>query len=347
MIFLPPLIKLASNDPKKWDEEWEDLLSRAYADRLFHTPGKPFSLEAYLVDVDWDRSFTDPHTRDLIIFSYPEHIRSLCEIQTQLIGVKFVPNLWVQFKRLWTAATPEKRGEHVLAGLAYVCSMSMNLHTTRGYCAVELCVESHRKDPRLLPKIVEEVMSKRGANDDNPDPVYISHPVRDALVAEQRISKPAEHKRLALSFALVHRSKLITFVLSHAMRTFLGLPPPKLHMAKHSTNKKTTLRSTQRTPMTPSLINGLGKARAKEYVEAERDGLKELFSKWKQYCQTCRKPNETDTKFPRCKRCWDTMQREVLYCSSACQKADWKAGHKAICGQPLKFEDVQGPGAQG
>ena len=42
---------------------------------------------------------------------------------------------------------------------------------------------------------------------------------------------------------------------------------------------------------------------------------REVYDNGKQVCQTCLKLNNTPRKYPRCKRCWDTMQREVLYCS--------------------------------
>ncbi|KAJ7608386.1 hypothetical protein FB45DRAFT_1039722 [Roridomyces roridus] len=116
------------------------------------------------------------------------------------------------------------------------------------------------------------------------------------------------HKRAA------NEVKLIGHVLHYVLRSFLGLPV--------------------------ELVKGFGKVEAKKRVELEREALKVLYSQRKQQCSNCRKLNETGTKYSRCKRCWDDMERETLYCSPACQKADWKAGHKATCGQPLKLEDI-------
>ncbi|KAJ7861664.1 hypothetical protein B0H14DRAFT_3616437 [Mycena olivaceomarginata] len=55
-------------------------------------------------------------------------------------------------------------------------------------------------------------------------------------------------------------------------------------------------------------------------------------------------PPDGSVKFSRCKSCFEKMQRQVLYCSGACQKADWKLRHKAICGKPLDFETVSRAG---
>ncbi|EIW87249.1 hypothetical protein CONPUDRAFT_161834 [Coniophora puteana RWD-64-598 SS2] len=49
-------------------------------------------------------------------------------------------------------------------------------------------------------------------------------------------------------------------------------------------------------------------------------------------CENCqRRPKDVGVKFKRCDRCKRTLNFDVRYCSSACQKADWPE-HKAHCG---------------
>jgi hypothetical protein len=43
-------------------------------------------------------------------------------------------------------------------------------------------------------------------------------------------------------------------------------------------------------------------------------------------CHACCKPEDGATKLLKCSACGC-----VSYCSSACQKSDWKAGHKQVC----------------
>ncbi|KAL5006145.1 hypothetical protein ScPMuIL_017303 [Solemya velum] len=50
-------------------------------------------------------------------------------------------------------------------------------------------------------------------------------------------------------------------------------------------------------------------------------------------CTNCEKEAEKNKKFPACGRC-----RQAWYCSSRCQKDNWKRGHKEIC-RP-KFDQI-------
>jgi hypothetical protein len=104
----------------------------------------------------------------------------------------------------------------------------------------------------------------------------------------------------------------------------------------------------------------LGPAGAKAAAKDNKDAWRDRQSKRKQHCSYngCFSVNDGDNKFSRCKKCWEVMHREVLYCSacvnplfsyrfrcltfahSQCQKADWTLHHKAICGKPLNFDAV-------
>ncbi|KAJ7641854.1 hypothetical protein FB45DRAFT_1125919 [Roridomyces roridus] len=338
MAFLAPPIQLASANPKKWDEEWEKTLATASSHPSFSPSavrrGAPPSLEALQV-YQWSTGFDGKHAgaKDDGILQQKELRRGLGLVQADIVVNAL--SEWDRFEAGWTTATPAARGDCVLAALSATCSSALNLNGARFMCAKELKVESHRNDAALLLKLVKEITDSAS----HEEPVYISHPVWDAIAANQRTSRTvSENEKLALAILLVTRNKLIAHVLEYVVRSVLGLPKPEIVVNKHYTNKKSDLRNSQPTELTPQLTAELGKAGAKQYLRAEREALKGLYSQWKQNCQTCKKPNETEARYSRCKRCWDTMQREVLYCSPACQKIDWKGGHKAICGQALKFK---------
>ncbi|KAJ7608394.1 hypothetical protein FB45DRAFT_1067487 [Roridomyces roridus] len=298
MIIAPPM-QLATSNPKKWDAEWEKLLAMAYADPDFG-PGK---------------KTPSKHTELEMIRILRE---GLCALQAQLTRETLQYFVRGRFEEKWIAATPEERGKHVLAALCDVCTSAMNLHQSREFCAVELNVAAHQKDGKLLVGYIKEMMVENPAA--NPeDPVFISHPVWDALEHGASV-----HEKIALRFILVLRNKLIG--------------------NKHATNKKSALATDQPTKVTQPLVEGLGRAGAERHVKLEREALKGLYSERKQHCFHCVKPNNTKTRYSRCKGCWDNMQRETLYCSIACQKADWKNGHKTTCGRPLELEDI-GPSA--
>jgi hypothetical protein len=50
------------------------------------------------------------------------------------------------------------------------------------------------------------------------------------------------------------------------------------------------------------------------------------LSEFARLCHACCKPEDGATKLLKCSACGC-----VSYCSSACQKSDWKAGHKQVC----------------
>jgi hypothetical protein len=50
------------------------------------------------------------------------------------------------------------------------------------------------------------------------------------------------------------------------------------------------------------------------------------LSEFARLCRACCKPEDASVKLLKCSACGC-----VSYCCSACQKADWKAGHKQVC----------------
>ncbi|KAJ7622298.1 hypothetical protein FB45DRAFT_1031968 [Roridomyces roridus] len=221
------------------------------------------------------------------------------------------------FEEKWMAATPAQRGCHRLAGLIHTCSSSILYHQGRILCAREL----------------NEILVDKPATTSDDRIIYISHPVWDAFAAHHKSPSTSVNEQLAVGMTLVVRNKLIAYVLNFVLHSFLNLPLPQL---------MTSSRGEEIRPKPPpqvgqSINQLLAKAGSKGYSGANLR-TKELYMMWKPKCTTCQKYNfDSGRRYSRCKRCWDGMQKEVFYCSVECQKVDWKAGHKSICGQPLDF----------
>ncbi|KAJ7618652.1 hypothetical protein FB45DRAFT_1063260 [Roridomyces roridus] len=335
-----PDIQLVSSDPLAWDKQWEQV----YQFTILAHRSRPESLrqERYLVN-EGSANFKlqDRQRQDFIIRSIRGMNQSLCSIQAEMT-LKAAPFcVGNELRRRWMSASPARRGEIILAGLASVVTSVPDLHGVRCYTLKELSVESHRQNGSLFPDLLEEMMVQNPTSRLADTPNYISHPVWDAITAEQQSPKTTVSEKFALAKALSQRNLLIGCVLHFALCSFLDLPLPELAQMK-SKPPKPRLEPSQALSMLHGENSKVVKSDAKATLQIRMKAYalnKEAYESGKQNCQTCGKINHTTTKFPRCKRCWDTMQREVLYCSPECQKVDWKAGHKKECGRWLQFED--------
>ncbi|KAJ7633227.1 hypothetical protein FB45DRAFT_1058174 [Roridomyces roridus] len=336
---VPPSIQLASSDPRAWDEKWQKYFA------FIHAMLPPtLSLEAFhFQTMCATASKHGPKQYDGLLRHTRSVRQALCEIQLEMTrdaAPYFVGQDSLQ--RRWMSATPERRGDLILAALVYTCCAYDILHQARYYCEKELDVESHRRDSRLFLKLLEEMMVQNPTATAPDTPIYISHPVWDALAAEQQVTG---HKELVLTSILADRNMLIGFVLCFTVRSLLDLPLPKINST--GAHKPVKPKSRVSRPMEDVLRGLYGDETAKGITKAARENekadhiqRKEAHAKGKQVCQTCKEPNETEIRYPRCKQCWDEVGREVTYCSSKCQKVDWKAGHKKECGRLLHLEDL-------
>ncbi|KAJ7633246.1 hypothetical protein FB45DRAFT_1027342 [Roridomyces roridus] len=336
---MPPSIQLASSDPRAWDEKWAKLLAEYALKMPIGTP--IFFFEAWNLQCMTSKFSTHtPEQRHHLI----QHIRGIRKILagTQLDMTRCAAPFFVgqELQRRWMSATPAKRGDLILAALVSTCSVYPALHDARHYCAKEMDVESHRQDGRLFLDLFQEMMVQNPTDNDPESPTYIAHPAWDAMAADQKAWTSTD-KQFALTFILAERNMLIGFVVFFTLCSFLELPTPQLHSSK-ATHKP--LKRIKDDSVDQATLRKLyGEEAAKGITKATRETNKgyciqekEMYATAKQVCHSCQQPNDTTTKYPRCKRCWDTVQREVF----DCQKVDWKAGHKKECGRWLQFEDL-------
>ncbi|KAJ7646763.1 hypothetical protein FB45DRAFT_1051386 [Roridomyces roridus] len=287
-----------------------------------------------------------PRECDLVVRNTRRSRENLCDIQLELTRVAGL--FWVGYgnvQQRWMSETPEKRGDIILASLIHACSAYADLNNARHFCDKETNVESHRRDGQLFLNPLEEMMIQNPTTVAPDTPIYVAHPGWDALTAEKQVASN-ELEELALAAILAERNRFIGFVLCFTLRPLLDFPLPRINVnhkpAKPKSNSSHPAEDAVRMLYGDEMAEGLKKA-LRENEKADHIQHKEVYAKRKEMCRTCGKENDTTTKYPRCKRGWDTVQRQVSYCSSECQKIDWKARHKKECGRLLQLEDLTTP----
>lgn len=255
-----------------------------------------------------------------------------CEIQHR-IGWKFSIALGEEdFENTWMATDVSTRKEHALRALANACSLANNLNTSRVNCADVLRVNHLGQDGRVLLDLLKAI-TPDDLSTPPKEPHYIPARPWDALKAQQeRSSRTTELEKYALQDLLLLRTKLICeyltsilcFALAHKsgvdlvaegmIDSFFGRKLPSVTVQKQH-DPRTKVERTEDMKRLTSQMKALygrqeGLARVREDTEAFQD-RKALRGR---ECTHCRKHEKEDEKFQRCKKCWDNLQREVMYC---------------------------------
>ncbi|KAJ7633228.1 hypothetical protein FB45DRAFT_1058175 [Roridomyces roridus] len=321
---MQPDIQLALSDPLAWEERWEQVFALDNASQPLISPGvsteeSNVRFRAALPHMQ------DPKQQDTELDAIRLTRKTLCHTQAEIRAL-----VGDDVEQRWMSATLAKRGKIILAGLGWACT------ATNG---------------RLFLDLLEEMMVQNPTAGSPNMPTYISNPVWDAIVAQQA-SNATIPAKTALKSHLADRNMLIGFVVHFELCSILDLPALGIYSMKSAFKPRkptsqdmTSGQDTLRTALEEEMVKTqerIARQIGKELYAQER----EQYARGKRECQTCKKINDTTIKYPRCKRCWDTMKREVLYCSpfvastSECQKVDWKAGHKKECGKWLQLEDL-------
>ncbi|KAJ7457884.1 hypothetical protein FB451DRAFT_590148 [Mycena latifolia] len=329
-----PVMQDALRQPEKWNSDWEKITQTV--DRL-QSPSDLVHLAAIQLTMDSARM-------DSSFMEYQTLLGRLCHVQAWLTTDVILDSTRDDLEAKWMNASPELRGKHILIGFSNVCSIAKNLHDARLYCGRELRLSHLRKDGRAVLDLLDAVIVE-GTLKVPDQPRYIPHPGWNALTESQQRSAPTDVEKLALANILLLRTKLICHILHFTLRSFVGEKLPEITVMKH--RKKNPTETFPTKAFSEAFReHTLGPAGAKAAAKDDKDAWKERQSKRKEHCSYtgCFKANnDSAIKYPRCKKCWEAMQREVLYCSVECQKADWKLNHKAICGKPLTFDAVAKP----
>ncbi|KAJ7633266.1 hypothetical protein FB45DRAFT_1058199 [Roridomyces roridus] len=181
-----PTIKLASCDPLAWDQQWRKVLAFVHGESAVFGP----SLEVWCMKGQIATLIPGPKKRDEMVHCTRQVRKTLCSIQAEMtrdaLPYLFPANL---LQKKWMSATPERRGQIILAALVHGCSAMALLHQARWYTEKELDVESHRRDGQLFLDLLEEMMVNNPTSAPPTTPTYISNPVWDRMAADQQSTK--------------------------------------------------------------------------------------------------------------------------------------------------------------
>ncbi|KAJ6497965.1 hypothetical protein C8R47DRAFT_1194009 [Mycena vitilis] len=330
-LILLPLATDALRDPAEWNSDWELLLRRG--GELAFPRGVAMSYYQRLKVLGTTASSVDD-----VLGDHQDLISSTCAVQRNLTEEALDHFTHHDFEARWMKAGADVRGQHILGAMASVCSKAQNLNEARSYCP-ELRLMHLQLDGNVFLDLVKAVMLG-DASFIPSQPVYVSHSGWDAWAAEQSSYSDSDAKKIALAQLQILRTKLVCHVVQFTLRSFFGKDYPKLTVQKQHAASKT------KNPVTAQarsqLVAALGAEAAKARLREEKAGLKALRSERRGQCtyMGCHnsEPEDGSKKFSRCKVCFETRQRQVLYCSAECQRADWKLRHRSVCGKPFDFE---------
>ncbi|KAJ6594667.1 hypothetical protein B0H19DRAFT_1247324 [Mycena capillaripes] len=333
-LILLPLPADALRDPQKWNSDWDVLLRREFA-----LPRGPLVCFQHQLQ-ELERT---PNRVDEALGGLQELVSSTCAVQRNITSEALHHFTHDNFESRWMLAGADVRGKHILGAMAAVCSKSGNLNEARRYCP-EIRLMRLRLDGKVFLNLVKSVMLG-DASFIPSEPTYVSHPGWDAWAATQRNINDSEAKKIALEEILILRTKLICHIVQFTIRSFFGKDPPQLivskeHKSIQNPKAKRFLGAQAKIELVAALGPEAGKARAKEDNAGTMARISERLGHCSYLGCTKFEPEDGSVKFARCKPCFEQMQRQVLYCSPKCQKADWKLRHKAVCCKPLDFETV-------
>ncbi|KAJ7441731.1 hypothetical protein FB451DRAFT_1298446, partial [Mycena latifolia] len=302
MIILPTPTD-ALQDAEKWNSDWEALLRRDFAP----PKGPRICFNARVLEIE-----TTPHGADDAMSSYQSLLFNTCVVQRNITEEALRHFTRDNLEARWTEAGADVRRRHILSAMVAIRLSRLRLN---GKVFLDLLKSLMYEDASFIPS----------------KPIYVSHPAWDAFAAEQEKLNNTEAKKIALAEILLLRTKLICHVVQFNLRSFFGLPPPELSVMKEHKSLEHA-----ESPLQPfhmaALVEALGPDAAKARAKAARDGAKARIEQRRGHCSYlgCNnsEPPDGSQKFARCKKCFDTMERQVLYCSRTCQTADWKLGHK-------------------
>ncbi|KAJ7765075.1 hypothetical protein DFH07DRAFT_955909 [Mycena maculata] len=336
MSVIIPLALDALRDPQKWDKEWDTVIKYQF----LSAQAPAFCFDCMLTEHQYG-----PADVDRALAGYQNQLASTCAVQRNLtedaLGYFTSRNL----EATWMRAGGDVRGEHILRGMATVCNKARNLNQARCYTP-ELRLARLRLDGKVFLDLLKSAMLD-DASFIPSTPKYISHPHWDAFEVAQRPRNDTDAKKIALAEVLLLRTKLICHVLQFTLRSFFELELPGFSVVKEHKSIQGRKTDPLESFHKAKLEAALGPEAARAHRQGEKQGAKERISQRVGHCSYigCRNTEPTDgsVKFSRCKRCFETLERHVPYCSSTCQRADWKLRHKAVCGKPMDFDTVSAP----
>ncbi|KDR68267.1 hypothetical protein GALMADRAFT_146498 [Galerina marginata CBS 339.88] len=246
----------------------------------------------------------------------------MCKLQGDLVRLALERMNSDNFEQRWKESTQERREDFVLEGLYKACCVP-EMERQRGWCPEmtvwNLAGNGGQSYIDLLMKFVPNNMGVKIT-----EPTLISHPGLDAYYKKAEGATPPEIQK--------YRAYFIILTLWYILLAFYG-------ENEEWTAYKPLRESNSESRVATVEILGDNWERKLRSIKRE---LKDDHIKFGAVtiCWTCGKdasklgPGQQLKVCARCK----PIGRTIFYCSSECQKHDWKHGnprpHKNICGRP-------------
>ncbi|KAF5344270.1 hypothetical protein D9758_012333 [Tetrapyrgos nigripes] len=322
-----PKTQNALPNPEKWNSDWEEIYQ---TNSFLFDPKITIVQRSILKQANRGGSSISPQdAQDYVVLH-----DSTCEIQHR-IAINFIDATTRQdFEKRWLDASVVDRRRHALRSLSNAGSLARNLNEGRAYCFDILRLDYLSQDGHVLLDLLKAIMPDDLDLSAPPKtPYYFPEPNWDSLRAEYENSSN-EVEKYAYKEVLILRTKLIW-----TMKSFLDQPLPSVTVLKQRDSRTAFEKKDAARNLANTLKMFYGEKEGKNRAREELTALKERKGRRSNGCTNCQEVETEGHKFQRCKPCWDNVQRTVLYCSGKCQKADWKARHKVICGKPVDSID--------
>ncbi|KAI0094210.1 hypothetical protein BDY19DRAFT_9604 [Irpex rosettiformis] len=331
-----PKVELALSNPSQWNDAWENLYASSPV--LVH-PNHILSMTRTMrLNHKAHEGSLDNHQdkyRDTVNY------KSTCEIQLRL-GVKIVNTFTIDdFELCWGALmSVSQRREHVLKALVNAGAQAKNLNLARAYCADILRVDYLSTDGEVVLDLLRELVPQ-DISVTPAEPYWVCRSkeweeVREKFVGGVQVVE--EEDRGDLIEVLVLRTKLIYFVLEGIVDSFLGHSLPRVTVHKERDRRAKEVKLDDHRRLADEYKKLYGEA-GQEKLRKDLAAMEERKSRREVHCTNCQRTQREGERFMRCKKCWDGIQRNVMYCGKTCQVTDWKLRHKKICGKPLSSID--------
>ncbi|KAJ6497968.1 hypothetical protein C8R47DRAFT_1260782 [Mycena vitilis] len=319
----------ALRDPVQWNLEWEALFRPG--GQLVFPRGPVLAYSDTLRELE-----AAPSSADKTLRGYQVLVANTCALQRNITAEALQHFTHDDFEARWMNADADVRGRHILGAMAAVCSKAQNLNQARSYCP-EVRLMRLRLDGKVFLNLLKSVMLA-DASFIPSQPVYVCHSAWDTWAAT--LNKESDAEKIAFADIQILRTKLICHVVQFTIRSFFNKDAPRLIVEKPPKSSQT--QSPFAAQAKAEAVALLGPEGAKARFKEEKAGFKARRNERLGHCSYmgCHnsEPEDGSKKFRRCKLCFDKLQRQVLYCSADCQKADRNLRHKAICGKPYDFE---------
>ncbi|KAF7794720.1 hypothetical protein EIP86_005858 [Pleurotus ostreatoroseus] len=279
-----------------WEQSWEEDFNSTYNSRVL--PQLPYrSLGVRQMSVP-----------DEVALSLYEHVRSICELQRDLgkeAALRFAED---DFENEWLSVSQEKRREVILEGIVRT-----------------MCIPDMEERRRLCPDSTLTYLASREGmayldmlktalpiDLDTPitEPVQFPHPIVDRALSlspdDERKPGVAAMNRMMRLF----RTFCLTTIIWHTLLAFYGKREDQVTIKPPRAD--------------PAALKGTD-------IHAPRAVMKrhnELRAQGFHACWACGKHEGAlaeGQKLMACSAC-RKINRKILYCSSECQKQDWKTG---------------------